>query len=139
MNLIKDTIDFYKGSYLMIIMNITYNYTNCFLYLIYLCWYIYYITINSNINYYLILYSFVKINSFFKINSFVKNIIIDIIFSIIYIGVFIFDLENNNNIHTIQYLILYNLLINVFIFIYGTLYLVIKYDFYNYNMIDFTA
>ena len=72
-------------------------------------------------------------------NSFVKNIIIDIIFSIIYIGVFIFDLKNNNNIHTIQYLILYNLLINVFIFIYGTLYLVIKYDFYNYDIIDFTA
>jgi hypothetical protein len=69
------------------------------------------------------------------------HIIIEIMFSIIYIGIFIFDFKNNNNIYTIQYWIFYSILINVFIFIYGTLYLIIKMDFHNNNidMIDFTA
>ena len=129
MELIKDATNFYKGKYLMIILDITYNYINYFLCLIYLCWYSYIISntsINNNyINYYLIFYSFYKINSFFKQNKYIIN---DIIISIIYIGFFYLDLINNNTIYNIQYWICYNLLINAFIFIYGTLYLIIKSD-----------
>ena len=159
MNLIKDTMDLYKNSYLLTIMNITYHNYNYLLCLIYLFWYLYNISnihkfTNENyVNNYLIFYSFYKINYFVKnmcynitqlgvqFKTYYTHIIIDIMFSIIYIGIFIFDFKNNNNIYIIQYWIFYSILINVFIFIYGTLYLIIKMDFRNntIDMIDFTA
>ncbi len=159
MNLIKDTVDLYKNSYLLTIMNITYHYYNYLLCLIYLFWYLYNIinihkfTNENYVNNYLIFYSFYKINYFVKnmcynitqlglqFKTHYTHIIIDIMFSIIYICIFIFDFKNNNNIYTIQYWIFYSILINVFIFTYGTLYLIIKMDFHNntIDMIDFTA
>jgi hypothetical protein len=137
MGLINEAKEFYKDSYLLIIMNITY-YIHYFLCLLYLCWYPYYIISNikefaneNYINYYLIFYSFYTINAFVKEK---KNINYDIIFSILFLGFIFMDIINKNTIHSIQYWILYNILISIFIFVYGTLYLIFKLDFDRYNI-----
>ncbi len=151
MNLITEAKEFYKDSYLLLIMNIFYNYIHYFLCILYLCWYIFYIIVNQNlkefanenyINYYLIFYSFYKIHSFVKQK---QNINRDIIFSTLFLAFISLDFINKNTIHPIQYWILYNLVFSIFIFTYGTLYMIIKSDFSKYNIndndyyIEFTA
>ena len=139
MNFITEAKEFYKDSYLLLIMNIFYNYIHYFLCILYLCWYLLHIIINQNlkefanenyINYYLIFYSFYKMHSFVKQR---QNINRDIIFSILFLAFISLDLVNKNTIHPIQYLILYNLVFSIFIFTYGTLYLIIKSDFEKYD------
>ena len=97
MNLIKDTVDLYKNSYLLTIMNITYHYYNYLLCLIYLFWYLYNIinihkfTNENYVNNYLIFYSF------YKINTFIKNIIIFVFLSMEhYILLYKIDFHINN-------------------------------------------
>ncbi len=150
MDLIDEAKDFYKNSWLLLIVNITYKYIDYFLCLLYLIWYPFNIIFNEElktfanenyINYYLILYGFYKMHSFVKQK---KNIYQDITMSIILLIFYILDIINNNTIHTIQYWILYNLLFSVFIFVYGTMYLIVKLDFDKYNYsnedyIEFTA
>ncbi len=135
MEIINEAKEFYKNSWLLIIMDITYNYIHYFLCLLYLIWYPYNIIVNEDlktfanenyINYYLILYAFYKIHTFVKQK---KNIFYDIIITIILLGFFTLDMINKNTIHNIQYWILYNLLICIFIFIYGTFYMIIRSDF----------
>jgi hypothetical protein len=139
MDLINEAIEIYKNSYLLLIMNIFYNYIDYFLCILYLGWYLLYIIVNQKlkefanenyINYYLIFYSFYKIHSFVKQK---QNIRRDIIFSTLFIVFISLDFINKNTIHPIQYWILYNLAFSIFIFTYGTLYMFIKSDFQNYN------
>ena len=148
MGLINEAKEFYKDSYLLLIMNIFYNYIHYFLSIIYLCWHIIhiiYLIVNKKnsllkefanenyINYYLIFYSFYKIHSFVKKR---QNLSLDIIFSALFLAFIGLDFINKNTIHPIQYWILYNLEFSIFIFIYGTLYMIIKSDFDTYKNVN---
>ena len=77
-------------------------------------------------NYVLIFYSFYKMYSIIKLNS---NYIRDFIITIIFLCFIFVDIINKNNLHYIHYWILYNQLISMFLFTYGTLYMIFSYDF----------
>jgi hypothetical protein len=142
MELIDEAIIFYKNSYLLIILNILYNYINYFLCISYILWFPIYIIINNNlfefenenyINYYLILYSFYRMYLMgYKKNNSIKELIT----SIIYIIIITFDIKNNNIIHQIQYWIFYNLIISLGIFVYGTIYMIFNLEINKYYIDD---
>lgn len=142
MDLIDEIENFYKDGLLLLIVNVFYKYITYCLCVIYLIWFLMNIIINDNLkeianenysNYVLIFYSFYKMYSIIKSNS---NYIRDFIITIIFLCVIFVDIINKNNLHYIHYWILYNQLISIFLFTYGTLYMIFSYDFGNNNQID---
>ncbi len=138
MDLIDEAKGFYKNGYLLMILNIFYNYVNYFLCILYICWFPIHIIINNNltqfanenyINYYLILYAFYRM--YLMTINFKYNINKNIIASIIFVIIISYDINNNNNIHKIQYWIFYNLMITLIFFVYGTIYLIFNLEINN--------
>ena len=142
MELIDEASIFYKNSYLLMILNILYNYINYFLCISYIFLFPIHIIINNNlfefanenhINNYLILYAFYRI---YTMTYYAKsnNIKKDIIASIIYMIIISYDINNNHIIHQIQYWIFHNLIISLAIFVYGTIYMIFNLEINKYDI-----
>jgi hypothetical protein len=139
MDIIIDCTNFYnKNTYLVFLINIFYKYITNILCIIYLIWFPIYIFKTKNLhefsnenitNIALIFYSFYKINSIL-INKY--NFIKEILFEGLFLISAIYDIINNN-LYQIEYCIVCSIGISIFIFIYGTLYCIIKTDFNKYN------
>jgi hypothetical protein len=140
MDIIEDCRNFYKTHYfLTMCVNIFYKYITNILCILYLFWFPIYIIKTNNLhtfsnenftNISLIFYSFYKINSIL-INKY--NFTTEIIFETLFLISAIYDIINNNHLYHIEYCIMCSLAISIFVFIYGTLYCMIKSDFYMYN------
>ncbi len=140
MEIIKDCCNFYKKNVIVLsITNIFYKYITYFLCILYLIWFpIYIIKINNlheftneNItNIALIFYSIYKINSIL-INRY--NFITEISFESLFLICAIYDIINEKNLYKIEYCIICSLCIAIIVFVYGTLYFIVKSDFIKYN------
>ena len=136
MNIIRDIKTFYKTHYILTcFINIFYKYITYFLCVLYLIWFPIYIIKTNNLhsfsnenitNMALIIYSFYKINSIL-INKY--NFTTEIIFESLFLISAIYDINNSNHIHHIEYCIMCSIFISVFILVYGTFYYIVKSDF----------
>jgi hypothetical protein len=140
MDIITDCKEFYnKHQTLIFIINIFYKYITYILCIIYLIWFPIYIIKSNNLhefsnenicNIALIFYSFYKIQSIL-INKY--NFAKEIIYETLFLITTIYDLVNNNHLYKIEYCIICSIYMSIFVFIYGTLYFIIRSDFDKYN------
>ena len=138
MSIIEESKIFYKShTDFMLLLKIFYYYITYVLCILYLVWFPVYIIKNNNliefanenyINYFLNIFAIHKLYSMVY-NNYIREILFDIIFLLF----IIYDIINQNTIHSIQKLILYSVLMSILIFTYGTLYMIIKSDFHKYD------
>ncbi len=135
MDLMNEIDEFYKDSLLLVFVNIFYKYITYCLCVIYLIWFFINIIINNNLeelihenysNCILIFYAFYKMISMIKLKS---KYIVDFSITFIIILFIFYDIINMYNIYYIHFLIFYSQLISIGIFIYGTFYMIVCYDF----------
>jgi len=140
MDIVTECIDFYnKHQLLTFTINIFYKYITNILCIIYLIWFPIYVIKSNNLhkfsnenitNIALIFYSFYKIHSIL-INKY--NFAKEVIYESLFLISTIYDIVYDNHLYKIEYCIICSLYMSIFIFVYGTLYFIIRKDFDKYN------